>query len=360
MLKGVCVGAGYFSRFQYEAWDRIPGVLIAALCNRDHEKGLAIANEFGIGKCYPSVEEMLDIERPDFIDIITPPETHLEYCALAIERNIPIICQKPLAPSLKDSLAIVSMAAAKNVPFMVHENFRFQPWYREIKSLLDNKAIGLDIFSASFRMRMGDGWGSEAYRNRQPYFRNMPRLLVYETGIHFIDTFRYLFGEIDSVYARLRKLNSVIEGEDCGILHFDFSNGMQALWDANRYNEPNCDNPRYTFGEMLIEGNKGSIRLYQDGAITIQLLGEKESHHAYNHKTQNFAGDCVYATQMHFVEQLLTTKKFETSGFDYLRNIAVQEAAYESNQMNIPMTVQYLSHDQICQSSNQVYCSQMK
>lgn len=343
MLKGACVGAGYFSRFQYEAWSRITDVKIVALCNRDMEKGVAMAEEFNIEKVYSTVEEMLDKEKPDFIDIITPPETHLEFCSLAIERNIPVICQKPLAPTLQESATIVAMAKSKNVPFMVHENFRFQPWYREIKSLLRQQLIGDKLFSVSFRMRMGDGWGQDAYLDRQPYFRKMPRLLVYETGIHFIDTFRYLFGEIHLVYAQLRKLNPVIEGEDCGIIHFHFENDMQGIWDANRYNETNNDNPRYTFGEMLVEGNGGSIRLYHDGTITIQRLGKKEEVHSYYHNKQNFAGDCVFATQQYFISSLINNLPFETSGLDYLRNIAVQEAVYESNKLNTPVIVQYIS-----------------
>jgi predicted dehydrogenase len=347
MLKGVCVGAGYFSRFQYEAWNRIPRVKITALCNRDIEKGNLIANEFNISNVYSSFEKMLDAERPDFVDIITPPHTHYEFCSLAIERNIPIICQKPLSPTIQDSIAIVAMAEHKKTPFMVHENFRFQPWYREIKKILVQKLIGDNIFSAYFRMRTGDGWGKDAYLDRQPYFRNMSRLLVYETGIHFIDTFRYLFGEINSVYARLRKLNPIINGEDCGIIHFYFENGTQGLWDANRFNETNNDNPRYTFGEMLIEGDAGSIRLYQDGTITIQQLGCKETLHSYHHTESNFAGDCVFNTQQSFILSLTNQQPFETSGLDYLRNIAVQEAAYQSNDLNAPVTIQYISPHQL-------------
>ncbi len=33
--RGVCIGAGYFSKFQYEAWNRIPEVEITAMCNRN-------------------------------------------------------------------------------------------------------------------------------------------------------------------------------------------------------------------------------------------------------------------------------------------------------------------------------------
>jgi D-apiose dehydrogenase len=330
MLKGVCVGAGYFSRFHYEAWSRIPEVKIVALCDRDVVKAKTLSDEFGIAKFYSSVAEMLDKEQPDFIDIITPPETHLEFCKEAFKRKINIIVQKALAPTLQDATSIVQEAKTAGVKLMVHENFRFQPWYREIKKLLNEKVIGETIFSSNFRMRLGDGWGDDAYLSRQPYFREMDRLLVYETGIHFIDTFRYLFGEVKEVYAKLRKINPVINGEDAGIVHFEFENGVQAVWDANRYNESLAENPRYTFGEMLIEGNNGSIRLYNNGNITIQTLGSQEKFHAYHHPKSNFAGDCVYTIQQHFTDCLLNKKPFETNGIDYLNNIKIQEAVYES------------------------------
>ena len=42
----------------------------------------------------------------------------------------------------------------------------------------------------------------------------MPRLLIHETGVHYIDTFRYLFGTPTAVHADLRRCNPVIAGED--------------------------------------------------------------------------------------------------------------------------------------------------
>jgi len=332
-LRGVCVGAGYFAKFQYEAWNRIPEVQIVALCNRNHEKGQEVADEFGIAHVYTDFAEMLKTEKPDFVDIITPPETHLEYCKVAADLGINVIVQKPLAPSLSEAKELVEYCAKMGVKLMVHENFRFQPWHREIKKLIDNQVIG-EIFSLNFRMRMGDGWQPDAYLARQPYFRTMPRLLIYETGIHFIDTFRFLIGEVESVYAKLEKRNPEIEGEDAGVVFFHSKSKVNAIYDANRYNESNAENPRYTFGEFLVEGSKGSIRLYNDGKLTIQPLGEVEKEHHYKHERINFAGDCVYFTQLQFVECLLQNLPFETSGEDYLKNIMVQEAIYRSNQEN--------------------------
>ena len=328
-LKGVGIGSGYFAGFQYRAWNRIPEVEIAAICNRDRSKADPIMSECGIWKHYADYREMLNREKPDFVDIITPPAIHLEMCKEAADRDIDIICQKPLAPTYAEAVEIVELCRKAGVRFMVHENWRFQPWYREIKKLIENNKIG-HVHYIYFRSRMGDGWGENAYIPRQPYFREYPRLLVFENGIHFIDTFRFLKGEIKTVYARMRRLNPVIKGEDFAIVNFEFESGDLALWDANRYNQPNYENPRYTFGEMLAEGTEGSLRLYNDGTITIQKLGEKEVRHFYLHHNIDFSGDCVYVTQRHFIDRLLSGDEFETNGTDYLRSLAVQEAVYKS------------------------------
>jgi predicted dehydrogenase len=184
---------------------------------------------------------------------------------------------------------------------------------------------------------MGDGWGDDAYLSRQPYFRDYKKLLIYETGVHFIDTFRYHAGEVKSVYAILKKLNPVIKGEDAGLMILNFNNQTTAVWDANRFNENNFQKSRYTFGEYLIEGSKGSLRLYSDGKITVQNLGKEEKEHHYIHNDIGFAGDCCYIFQRNFIDNLLSGNEFETNGFNYLKTLSVQGAVYKSAETNLPV-----------------------
>ncbi len=338
-FKGVCVGAGYFSHFQYEAWQRIGEVAITAMCNRDANRARAIMDKYGVPRHYTDYRQMLEKEKPDFVDIITPPPTHLEMCKVAADLGIHVICQKPLAPTFEEARQIVEYTSQAGVRFMVHENWRFQPWYREIRRLLDDGVIGERIHAMVFRSRMGDGWGQDAYLNRQPYFRDYPRLLVYENGVHFIDTYRYLGGEIASVYAVLKKLNPVIAGEDFGVVVFNFASGATGLWDANRYNESNYPNPRYTFGEFLVDAEGGSIRLYSDGRLTVQTLGNPETEHAYSHEDRNFSGDCCYTTQRHFIDRLIDGEEFETSGPEYLKTLTIQDAVYRSAESGLPVEI---------------------
>jgi D-apiose dehydrogenase len=332
-LKGVCVGTGYFSQFHYEAWSRISEVEIVGICDLDIEKAKQMTAPFCKNAVYSNdFKALLKETQADFVDIITPPPTHFDLVKTAVDRGIKnIICQKPLAPTFKEAKKLSHYAEKKGVQLMVHENFRFQPWHQELKRLITEGVIGEHIFSLHWRMRMGDGWQTDAYLARQPYFRTMPRLLIYETGIHFIDVCRFLLGEADSVFSKLYKRNPDIVGEDAGLVILEHKNKAISTLDMSRYNEPNFDNPRLTFGEILIDGNAGSLRLYGDGRITIQKLGEKETPHPYPFEQINFAGDCVFQTQRHFIDCLLTKKPFDTEGGIYLKNIVLQEAVYQSD-----------------------------
>ena len=212
---------------------------------------------------------------------------------------------------------------------MVHENFRWQPWYRAIKGVQARGDIG-DFTHIHFVMRMGDGWGEDAYLARQPFFREYPRLLIYETGVHFIDTFRFLLGEVASVVAETKRLNPAIRGEDAGHLLLKFQNGSTAIWDANRYNESEAESPRFTFGELRIDGTAGHLTMDATSTIRMKRLGQPATELAYERERKNFAGDCVFFLQRHFVDCMLSGHEFESSGRDYLENVRIVDAAYES------------------------------
>jgi len=323
------IGAGYFSHFHLDAWNRIDGVEIAAVCDVDRDKAGRVASEFGVDRVFDDYRSMLDQTEVDFVDIITRPDSHLSIVSDVASRNLAMICQKPLAPTSDEARRIVDVAAHAGVRFMVHENFRFQPWYREINQLMQAGEIGDKLHTISFRNRQGDGFGDDAYMARQPYFQTMKKFLLFEAGIHTIDTFRYLGGEIQQAWCFHRRLNPVIAGEDTALAVMKFRQGV-GVYDANRFNETTAKDPRYTFGELLVEGNGGTIRLDGDGRLTIQNLGESERDHEYAASRRGFSGDCVHATQQHFVDCLRSGEDFETSGENYLKSIAVQEAMYRS------------------------------
>lgn len=329
-LKGAVIGTGYFSHFHLDAWRRIKGVEIALLCDADLAKARAVATQYGIAEAVADAAAVFSRTDIDFVDIITRPDTHLDLVRAAAQHRLPTICQKPLAPTTGEAIELVQAAQATDTRLMIHENFRFQPWYREIKKLWESGVIGHRLHSLTFRSRMGDGHGDDAYLERQPYFQTMKRFIIFEAGIHTVDTFRFLGGDIRRVWCHHRKLNPVIAGEDTAIAMFEFNNGGMGLYDASRFNESNVANPRYTFGVLWLEADGGTIGLDADGSVWVHPLDQAEYQHEYQPSTNGFAGDCVFATQQHFVDRLRDGADFETSGVDYLESIQVTEAMYAS------------------------------
>jgi predicted dehydrogenase len=329
-LRVLGVGAGYFSQFQYLGWQRIAEVACVGIVNRDLSKAQVLANRFGIGEVFDDLDRAIEATRPDLVDIITPPETHRDFVARCVAAGIPAICQKPFGIDYADAVAITELAEAAGVPLVVHENIRWQPWYREAKRLIDGGQLGT-LHSVAFRLRPGDGQGARAYLDRQPYFQQMSQFLVKETAIHWIDTFRFLLGEVRSVYAALRRMNPVIAGEDAGVIVFEFDGGASAVFDGNRLNDHVATNPRRTMGEAWIEGSAGVLRLDGEARLCWKPHQADEVEHPYDRgPNDTFGGGACEWLQRHVVGYFQSGAPLENTARAYLANLRVQEAVYHS------------------------------
>jgi len=323
------IGCGYFAEFHREAWHRLSDAELVGVCDRDEAKARAFAERTAGIRAYADAANLLDEIRPDLVDIATPPASHLGLVKLAAERAIPVICQKPLAPTFAEAEALVETAEAGGIALVVHENIRFAPWHQEIHRLIQAGRLGRPHTIAK-RLRPGDGQGPDAYLARQPYFQTMERFLVHETAIHWIDTFRFLMGEVTGVFARLRRLNPAIRGEDAGVILFEFAGGGSGVFDGNRLNEHVSDNLRRTMGELWVEGEAGVVRLAGSGRLFFKPHGGAEREHDYAWADRHFAGDAVYATQRYILQQLRAGTTPANGGRAYLRNLAVADAVYRS------------------------------
>eukprot|EP01121_Diplochlamys_sp_Union-15-3_P013356 TRINITY_DN4136_c0_g1_i3.p1 TRINITY_DN4136_c0_g1~~TRINITY_DN4136_c0_g1_i3.p1 ORF type:complete len:569 (-),score=116.72 TRINITY_DN4136_c0_g1_i3:8-1714(-) len=330
-LRGVTVGAGFFSDIQMTDWKRIDGVEITAVCDIDVGKLKLFAEKFKIPNTYTDIKEMLEKEKPDFVDIVTRPNTHLDITKQAVQLGVKaILCQKPMAETPEEALDMVNICKEKQVRLMINENFRWRKWFREIKHLISQNIIG-EPFYAYFCIRRGDGRGSSPYPN-QPYFKDMKKYLLFEAVVHYVDVSRFLFGEIATIYSAHKKINKIIQGEDLTIVNMSMKSGVNVLIDANRYSEPlkSVGKPK-AFGTLKLEGTLGQIELEIDGTIRITYHGGKSYVHSYYiPENVTYPGDSTYETQKHFVECLINNSQFETEGENYLNTFYAVFAGYQA------------------------------
>jgi predicted dehydrogenase len=329
-MKGVLIGAGYFAQFQAEAWKRLEEqsqrrLDFRAVADLAPGKAQEFAAKHGIPRAYESVEAMFEREKPDFVDIATRPESHLPLTGLAASRGIHVICQKPMAPTMPECAAMCDACKKPGTRLLIHENWRWQPWYREAKRIIDTGTLGR-LTHLSFDWRTGEGNGPTPYPT-QPYFREMPHLLIYETLVHILDTFRLLAGEMRVTECTTRRMNPVIVGEDWAEIRIAFDTGASGFIHGDRQTGP-VPAP-IAMGSMTIDGERASLRMADDGCLFIRKAGAaNEEKLPFTPPAWGYKGDSVLATQLHLLDCLVTGQPSESEGREYLKTVALVEDCY--------------------------------
>lgn len=327
------------------AWARIPNVEVVALANRSRAKMLQKAEEFEIPpeRCYESLQELLHGCEVDIIDIVTGPETHLDFVKQAAAAGKHILCQKPFAPSLEQAQEMVEVCRAAGVRLMVTENWRWLSRFQTVKALLEGGRLGKIstvryIHTDYYTPRM-----APEVELPQPFFREMPQLLFYEMGVHWYDTWRFLFGTPRRLYAETASVSPYVVGEDSGVIvlgHDDFYGFMDMSWATRQkldYPLGDTVGPVH-LEQLVIDGSEGTVKMYTDGRITfIDRNGVSEEtvleDGPLDHEESHFrlASHCIHC--------LNSGELFQTSGEDNLITLRMAFGTYESAFKHVPISL---------------------
>ncbi len=323
MLKGGIIGCGFFAANHLAAWQLLDGVEIVAVCDRDRAKA-----KWDGARSYTDAAAMLASEKLDFVDIITTADSHRPLVELAATHRVPVICQKPFAPSLEDARAMVAACAAAGVPLMVHENFRWQSPLMAVKRVLESGKIGEVTFARiSFRHAF------DIYTN-QPYLRTEPRLAIMDLGIHLLDLARYFMGEATRLHCRAQRVNPTVAGEDCVTIMLDHESGAASLVDFSFFTKLEPDPFPQTL--VRIEGSKGTVELLAGYRLKVsghgwsREIGVEPEVPPFGAKPWHNIQESVVNIQRHWVECLRQGRQPATSGADNLETLALVFKAYES------------------------------
>jgi len=328
-IKFGVLGCGFWSKFQISAWKELDGVELVALYNRTRSKAEKFASEFGVPKIYNTPEELMSDPEIDFVDIITDVAVHAEHVQLAAKYKKPVICQKPMARSLEEGKGMVEACAKADIPFMVHENWRWQIPIRKVKEILDTGAIGVP-----FRCNLYWCNGFPVFEN-QPFLANIEQLIIADLGIHVLDTARFLFGEAQNLYCHTYKVNKKVKGEDSATIMMkmgDVTCIVQVSYSSILENDP------FPHTLALIEGDKGSIELCRDYLVKLTTKDGTQSFrvpppkYSWVDPAYEVVQTSIVSTNAHWLECFRSGKEPETSGADNLKTLNLVYSAYESAQ----------------------------
>jgi predicted dehydrogenase len=264
-LRGALIGAGSIAPYHLTAWLRVPYVEIVAVYNRTRENAAQLATRFGVGHdhVYDDLSRLFATEpRLDFVDIVTAPDLHRAHVEQAAGNVDHLLCQKPFALSLEDANVMIACAELAGSTLTINENWRWRSWYRTLKQLIEDGVAGNIQYvriSAHHNVTLGSEGNVPALLVRQSYTAQMPRLIVFEWGIHLIDTLRMLFGEPHWVHANMNRLSPHVMGEDRALMTFGFDQ-LVATVDIS-WSTYESERPPTLLEEVVIEGDRGTIAL---------------------------------------------------------------------------------------------------
>ncbi|PCJ96294.1 MAG: oxidoreductase [Flavobacteriaceae bacterium] len=327
-LRFAILGTGYWSQFQLGAWQELKGVECVAVYNRTKSKAEALASRFGIPSVYDDLDALFNKEELDFIDIITDVNTHSKFTKMAANRGINIICQKPMAPDFETAKSMMRVTQKAGVKFYVHENYRWQPQFRRVKSILDSGIIG-----KPFRCKTAFNTAFPVFKT-QPFLSKLNHFALTDQGSHQFDVLRYLFGEAESLYCQIQTVNSTIKGEDVATTLLKMNSGVVCVQEISFSSL--LEKEIFPQTTLLIEGSKGSIKLGVDFELSITTLDgttkEIVPMRSYPWQTDRLKPEpqSIVKINNDILKDIRGISKSENTGSDNFETVKLVWAAYES------------------------------
>jgi len=327
-LRFAVLGAGFWTRFQLAGWREVGGARCVAICNRTRPKAEALAREFEIPAVYDDADRLLRREKPDFVDVVTDPSTHARFVLLAAEHRVPVVCQKPMAPSLDEAEGMVAACRAAGVPFLVHENWRWQAPIREVKRDLEAGRLGWP-----FRARLQFSSSFPVFEN-QPFLRELDEFILADVGCHVLDVARFLFGEAETVACHVDRIHPDIRGEDVATVLLRTASGVTVTVELSYASR--LEHERFPETFITVEGDGGSLVLGPGCEIRVTRPSGTESRRAAppHYAWADPAYDLVHASIVPCTRDLLRALRgegaAETSAEDNLKTVRLVAACYES------------------------------
>lgn len=142
MLKVGIVGGGHIVNHRHiPVFKKLNDVEVYAVCDKEESFAKKTAAQFGIGKYFTSLSEMLK-EPIDVVDVCTPPRTHYSLAIEAMEAGCHVLSEKPLAMTVQEVDEMISVSKRKSVKLcVVHQNL-FNPAVRKARKLVESGAVG--------------------------------------------------------------------------------------------------------------------------------------------------------------------------------------------------------------------------
>jgi predicted dehydrogenase len=311
-LRFGIVGAGAIAQSYVQAFDRCPGVQLAAVADVRLEAAKALA-EVGGARPFESYKAMRKEAGLDAVIVCTPPAVHPEICTYFLERKIAVLCEKPMSIDSKSARGMIDTARRNGVKFTMASKFRYVEDVVRAKGIVTSGILGdIVLFENAFtsRVDMSARWNSNIAISGGG--------VLIDNGTHSIDIMRYFLGPVADVHVVEGKRSQGLEVEETVRIFVRSESGVlgniDLSWSINKELERYI-NIYGTQGTVCVGWKESKYR--QTSSRDWVVFGKGyDKVQAFSAQIRNFAG------AIRGEEALLITAE------DALASVEVIEAAY--------------------------------
>jgi predicted dehydrogenase len=131
-LRVGVIGVGALGRHHARLLSEMPGARLAGVADPNAAQGRNVADACGC-RWFADYRELLDAEPLDAVSIVVPTAHHRAVAEECLRRNIPVLVEKPITPTLKDGDALCRLAEERNLPLQVGHIERFNPAFQALR-----------------------------------------------------------------------------------------------------------------------------------------------------------------------------------------------------------------------------------
>lgn len=320
------VGSGVMAEVHAAGW-RNTGAELVGCASAHLEQATRLAEQFGF-EVYPSYGELL--KAVDIVDICVPTHLHKAMVLQAAGAGKHVICEKPIALSVRDGQEMIEACERAGVRFFVAMVVRFFPQYRLARELVTRGQIGklgvMRLKRVSYPpQKSDDNWYFDESRSGG---------MVVDLMIHDFDYARWLAGEVERVFARLSRSADGVGRYAQVILRF--KSGPMALIEGGWAYPPGV------FRTALdLAGTDGLIEWSSDehGPVRSFVLHRPGEAASVGLPVAGLAEDPYALELQHAYRCIQTGAPFEVSAQDALEALRLALAARESIATGKPVSL---------------------
>lgn len=225
-LPVVVVGAGVMGREWAQMLSTSPHARLVGVVDLDAELAAAVVHEITPDAVHgPDLADVVERSSAAAVINVTVPNAHRVVNEQALRLGLPVLCEKPLAPTLSGALRQVALADVTGQLLMVSQSRRY---FNHLTALRDavSELGALGVVTQEF-----------FHEDHEPGFREqMAHPLLIDMSIHHFDALRFATGD-EPVSVRCSTWNpawSWFRGDACAMATFELESGARFVYSGSR------------------------------------------------------------------------------------------------------------------------------